>query len=385
MTEWLVPRLQPYRGTIFGEMSALAAATDSINLGQGFPDVDGPVAIIARAQAALAAGEGNQYPPAHGIPELRRAIADHQRHWYGLNVDPENEVVVTTGASEALAAIMLALLEPGDEVLAFEPYFDIYAPQVAMTGGSFITVPLAPGFRPDAAALAAACTSRTRMILINSPHNPTGAVYTEAELDAIGKVAIDHGLLIISDEAHEHIWFDGNRHTPIATRPQLAERTITVGSAGKSFSFTGWKVGWATGPPDLISAVRVARQHLSFVSGGPFQYAITDALALPDSFFDRVRNDLAIRRDIWCDGLSRLGIDVSVPQGTYFAISDVKPLGFDSGLAFCRELPHRAGVVAIPLADFARHPGCESLVRWAFCKQPTTLNEALARLQRAFT
>ena len=385
MTDWLTARLRPYRGTIFGEMSALAAATDSVNLGQGFPDTDGPPEIVAAAVRALTTGLGNQYPPAHGVPELRREIAEHQKRWYDIPIDPDTEVVVSTGASEALAAVMLALLEPGDEVLAFEPYFDIYAPQVSMAGGRLVTVALAPEFRPDTQALAAACSPRTKLILINSPHNPTGAVYTPTELDAIGRVAIEHDLLIVSDEAHEHIWFADHAHVPTGTRPGLADRTITIGSAGKTFSFTGWKVGWATGPADLIEAVRVARQHLSYVSGGPFQYAIAEALRLPDSYFDGLRKDLQERRDIWCTGLQDLGIDVSSPEGTYFAISDVQALGYSSGLDFCLDLPGRAGVVAIPLAGFASHPGCETLVRWAFCKRPEVLRQALSGLQRAFT
>jgi len=384
VTEYLVPRMRPYESTIFGEMSALAAATGSVNLGQGFPDTDGPTELIRVAADAMSAGRGNQYPAAHGTIELRRAIAAHQQRFYGLTVSADADVVVATGASEVLAAALMALVEAGDEVLLFEPYFDIYAAQIAMTGATRVTVPLGPGLRPDPVALRAAVTPRTRVLLINSPHNPTGIVYTANELDEIGRIAIDHDLIIISDEAYEHLWFDSAQHVPTATRPGLFDRTITVGSGGKTFSFTGWKVGWASGPTDLIRAVRVVRQHLSFVSGGPFQYAIAAGLAMPDSYFREFRAGLAAKRDRWCEGLADIGIDVNWPDGTYFAISDIRGLGYEDAQKFCRELPERAGVVAIPVSLFAHHPGCQTLVRWAFCKRVEVLDEALTRLRRAF-
>jgi N-succinyldiaminopimelate aminotransferase len=380
----LVSRLRPYVSTIFGEMSALANATGSVNLGQGFPDTDGPAELINIASRAMSSGLGNQYPPAHGLPELRRAIAAHQERYYGLTFDPETDVVVATGASEALAASLFALVGPGDEVVMFEPYFDIYAPQIAMAGATKVTVPLGPGFRPDTAALRAAVTPRTKLLLINSPHNPTGAVYTGAELDAIGAIAVEHDRVIVSDEAYEHLWYDNAEHVPIASRPGLADRTVTIGSGGKSFSFTGWKVGWATGPAQLIRAVRVARQHLSYVSSGPFQYAIAAGLGFPDSYFQGLRQTMSEKRDLWCVGLDRIGIDVNWPQGTYFATSDIRSLGYSDGVAFCRDLPTRAGVVAIPLQPFLHHAGHETLVRWAFCKRREVLDDALERMRRAF-
>ncbi|TAK70246.1 MAG: putative succinyldiaminopimelate transaminase DapC [Actinomycetota bacterium] len=382
----LVARMLPHATSVFGQMSALAARTGAINLGQGYPDTDGPDELKAIACQAISDGRGNQYPPAHGLPQLRDAIAAHQQRWYGLSVDPADGVVVGTGASEILAAALLALLEPGDEVLVFEPWFDIYAAGIALAGGVRVSVPLvAPAFRPDLAALRAAVTARTRLILLNSPHNPTGVVFTAAELTEIARIAVDHDLLVVSDEAYEHLWFDEHRHIPIATLPGMAERTLTVGSGGKSFSFTGWKVGWGSGPADLVGAVRVVRQHLSYVSGGPFQWAMAAGLELPDSYFENLRASLQSRRDLFCDGLTGLGLPVEQPQGTYFVTTDVRPLGYDDGVAFCDELPERAGVAAIPVRVLCDDPEvAATTVRWTFCKRPEVLTTALDRLRAAF-
>ncbi|MEK9811383.1 MAG: aminotransferase class I/II-fold pyridoxal phosphate-dependent enzyme, partial [Candidatus Nanopelagicales bacterium] len=257
---------------------------------QGFPDTAGPEEVNDIAQAAIRDGRGNQYPPVHGLPDLRTAIAEHQQRFYGMTVDPDTEVVVTTGASEAIQSSLLAFAETGDEVVVFEPWFDLYATGIALANATRVSVPLRPPtFRPDIDALRAAITPATRVILINTPHNPTGVVFTVEELQAIATIAIEHDLIVISDEAYEHLWFDDHQHVPIATLPGMAERTVTIGSAGKSFSFTGWKIGWATGPAPLIRAVRAVRQHLSYVSGGPFHYAIAHALRMPDSYYDDFR------------------------------------------------------------------------------------------------
>ncbi|HEX6932024.1 MAG TPA: pyridoxal phosphate-dependent aminotransferase [Streptosporangiaceae bacterium] len=374
-------RLAGLGTTIFAEMSELAVATGSVNLGQGFPDTDGP-ALIARAAAdAIMSGRGNQYPPGTGVPELRAAIAAHQRRFYDLSVDPGSEVLVTAGATEAIAASLLALTEPGDEVIAFEPYYDSYAACIAMAGGVRVPVTLrAPDFRPDLDALGAAITSRTRLILLNSPHNPTGAVFTRSELSAIAELACAHDLLVISDEVYEHMVFDGE-HIPIASLPGMRERTVSISSAAKTFSFTGWKIGWITGTPELVTAVRTVKQFLTFVSGGPFQYAIAEALAMPRDYFTSVAGGLASRRDLMCDGLAAAGFEVYRPAGTYFITTDIRPFGDVSGLDFCRKLPYRAGVVAIPSVVFYDNTDAGQFqVRFAFCKKEEVLKEALTRL-----
>jgi len=372
--------------SVFAEMSALAVATGAVNLGQGFPDTDGPQLLKDVAAQAIEQGRGNQYPPAHGVPELRAAIAAHQHRFYNITIDPASDVVVATGASEALASIFLAMVSPGDEVIVFEPWFDVYVAGISLAGGVRVPVALnGPGLRPDLTALAAAITPRTRMIVVNSPHNPTGTVLTPHERAEIARLAIEHNLLVISDEAYEHMWFDGHPHVPMATLPGMHERTITVGSGGKMFSFTGWKVGWATGPADLIAAVRIVRQHLSFVSGGPFQYAMAIGLELPDEYFEGFRLTLQSRRDQLTAGLSDLGMTVVPSEGTYYVTTDVRPLGYTDGMTFCRELPHRAGVVAIPHQAFCDNPEIGApYVRWAFCKQESVLDEAIGRLSAAF-
>jgi N-succinyldiaminopimelate aminotransferase len=379
-------RLEGLGTTIFAEMSARAVATGSINLGQGFPDRDGPPQIARAAADAILAGRGNQYPPGPGVPELRRAVTGHQQRFYDLDYDPDTEVLVTAGATEAVAAALLALVEPGDEVIAFEPYYDSYAANIAMAGGTRVPVTLRPpGFRPDLDELAKAITPRTRLILLNSPHNPTGAVFTRDELAAIAALATQNDLLVVTDEVYEHLVFHGE-HVPIAQFPGMRERTVTISSAGKTFSFTGWKIGWATATPDLVTAVRTAKQFLTYVSGGPFQYAIAEALALPDSYYATLLAGLRAQRDLLTRGLAEIGFEVYPPQGTYFVTTDIAPLGERDGLEFCRSLPERAGVVAIPSSVFYDDKqAARTQVRFAFCKRPEVLTEALTRLKAFLT
>ncbi len=374
-------RLEGLGTTIFAEMSAKAVATGSINLGQGFPDTDGPAAVARAAAAAVLEGRGNQYPPGAGIPELRAAVVDHQRHFYGLSYDPDTEVLVTAGATEAIAAALLALLEPGDEVIAFEPYYDSYTANIAMAGAVRVPVTLRPpDFRPDLDALRAAVTDRTRLILLNTPHNPTGAVFTRSELAAVAQLAVERDLLVVTDEVYEHLTY-GVEHIPIVTFPGMAERTVSISSAGKTFSFTGWKIGWVTGTPELVNAVRTTKQFLTYVSGGPFQYAVASALALPDSYYVSLADDLRAKRDLLGTGLAEIGFDVYQPDGTYFITTDIASLGEKDGIEFCRSLPERCGVVAIPSVVFYDHEEAgRTQVRFAFCKRQEVLAEALARL-----
>lgn len=375
-------RLDGLGTTVFAEMSALALATGSVNLGQGFPDTDGPVEVADAAVRAIREGR-NQYPPGPGIPELRQAVADHQQRFYGLQVDPDTEVVVTTGATEAIAASMLALVDAGDEVVALEPFYDSYAASIAMAGGVRVPVTLrAPDFRLDVDRLRAAVTDRTRLLLLNSPHNPTGTVLDRTELAAVASLAVERDLTVITDEVYEHMTYDA-AHVPLATLPGMAERTLTISSAGKTFSFTGWKVGWATGPAHLTRALLTAKQFITYVSGAPFQPAVAEGLRLPDSYFEELGKSLRGKRDRLVDGLRSVGFEVFVPQGTYFVTADVRPLGYDDGVEFCRDLPHKAGVVAIPHQVFyddieAGRP----LVRFAFCKRDAVLDEAVSRLGR---
>jgi N-succinyldiaminopimelate aminotransferase len=384
-------RLTEFGTTIFAEMSALALRTGSINLGQGFPDTDGPEEVREAAVRALRDGRGNQYPPGPGVPELRTAIAAHQERRYGLSYDPDAEVLVTAGATEAIAASLLALLEPGDEVIAFEPYYDSYAACIAMAGGTRVPVTLRPyegSFRLDLDELRAAVTDRTRLLLVNTPHNPTGTVLTREELTAIAELAVERDLLVVTDEVYEHLVFDEAEHIPLATFPGMRERTVTIGSAGKTFSFTGWKVGWVTAPSALVSAIRSAKQFLTYVSSGPFQYAVAEALALPDSYFTAFREDMLAKRDLLAAGLTDAGFKVFKPAGTYFITTDIRPLSAvlseeGDGFAFCRSLPERVGVVAIPNAVFYDHREAGApFVRFAFCKRAEVLKEAVERLRR---
>jgi N-succinyldiaminopimelate aminotransferase len=374
-------RLDGFGTTIFAEMSALAVATGAVNLGQGFPDTDGPVEVLEAAIAAMRAGQ-NQYPPGPGIPDLRHAVAEHQQHWYGLTYDPDTEVLVTAGATEAIAAALLSLLEPGDEVIAFEPYYDSYAACIAMAGAERRPITLrAPGFAFDPDDLRRAVTPRTRLILLNSPHNPTGKVFSPDELQAIADVAIEHDLLVITDDVYEHLVFDGPHH-PLATLPGMRERTVMISSGGKTFSFTGWKIGWVCSTPELVTAVRTVKQFLTYVSGAPFQPAIATGLRLPDAYFEEFASDLRAKRDRLCAGLEEAGFTVFRPQGTYFVTTDIRSLGETDGMAFCRALPERCGVVAVPNVVF--YDDVEEgrpLVRFAFCKRDEVIDEAIARLK----
>jgi N-succinyldiaminopimelate aminotransferase len=377
VTNPLVERMRGFGTTIFAEMSALAVRTDSVNLGQGFPDTDGPASLLEAAAEAIRTGH-NQYPPGPGIPQLRAAIAAHQRRYYGLEFDPDTEVLVTAGATEAIAASLMALAGPADEVVVFEPYYDSYAASIALGGATRRTVTLHrddDGWTFDLSALEAAITPRCKAILLNTPHNPTGKVFTVDELQAIGELAQRHDLVVIADEVYEHLTFDGRTHIPIATLPGMRERTVTISSAGKTFSVTGWKIGWVCAPAPLLTAVRTVKQFLTFVNGAPFQPAIAAALS---GDLDSLSVPLEKQRDLLCTGLRELGFDVAVPQATYFATVDV---GRDA-LEFCRELPQRAGVVAIPSSVFYDSDAGRRFVRFAFCKRPEVLQEALARLSR---
>lgn len=374
--EPLVERMRGFGTTIFAEMSALAVQTGSINLGQGFPDTDGPPALLEAACAAIRGGR-NQYPPGPGIPELRAAIAAHQQQHYGLTFDPDTEILVTAGATEAIAATIMGLAGPGDEVVVFEPYYDSYAACISLGGAQRRTVTLerdGAGWGFDPQPLRAAITANTKAILVNTPHNPTGKVYTREELQTIADIAIEHDLVVIADEVYEHLTFDGHRHIPIATLPGMRDRTVTISSAGKTFSVTGWKIGWICAAPPLLTAARTVKQFLTYVSGGPFQYAVASMLT-GDVSAPAVA--LAHQRDLLCTGLAQLGFDVVVPQATYFATVDV---GRD-GIAFCRELPERERVVAIPSQVFYDSTAGDRYVRFAFCKRPEVLADALQRMR----
>ena len=378
---YLNRRLQEFGTTIFAEMSALAVATGSINLGQGFPDTDGPDIVKRAAIAAIEAGH-NQYPPGIGVPVLREAIAAHQARFYGLTYDPDTEVLVTAGATEAIAAAILALCEPDDEVVTFEPYYDSYAACIALAGARRKVVTLrAPDFGFDPGELRRAITPRTKLVLLNSPHNPTGKVFTRAELELIAELAIAHDLLVVTDEVYEHLVYSGE-HVPLATLPGMRDRTVTISSGGKTFSFTGWKIGWTCATPSLTDAVKTAKQFLTYVNGGPFQYAIATGLDLGDDYYAGFLAGMRDRRDRLCAGLADAGFDVFEPQGTYFVTTDIRPLGADDGIAFCRSLPERCGVVAVPSVVFYDDKAAGApLVRWACCKRPEVLDEAVARLK----
>ena len=378
----LVERMAGFGTTIFAEMSELAARTGAINLGQGFPDVDGHPAVIDAAVRAMRSGH-NQYPPGPGVPELRRAIAAHQSRRYGIDVDPDTEVLVTTGATEGIAASILALCGPGDEVVTFEPYFDSYAAVIALAGAQRRVVTLrAPDFAVDVDAVAASITPRTKVLLLNSPHNPTGAVFSDDEMTALAELCVRHDLIAVSDEVYEHLTFDGIAHRPFCTFPGMADRTLTISSAGKTFSFTGWKVGWVTGPGPLVAATRTVKQFLTYVSGGPFQYAVAEALELPGSVIGDLRDSLESKRDRLSDGLEAAGFETYRPSGTYFVTVDVRSVGWDDGVEFCRMLPERVGVVAIPNSVFHDSDAGRSQVRFAFCKRDEVLDDAVDRLAK---
>lgn len=373
--------MQGFGSTIFAEMTGLANEHGALNLGQGFPDTDGPQEILDAAKAAIDAGR-NQYPPGAGVPELLDAVAAHQKRFYGIDLDPARQVLVTVGATEAIAATILALCEPGDEVVTFEPYYDSYAASIALAGAVRRTSVLRfPDFAVDEASLRAAFSSRTRLVLLNTPHNPTGKVFTRDELDLICSLAREFDAWVVTDEVYEHLVFDGLNHIPVATLPGMAERTLTISSAGKTFSVTGWKVGWLSGPAEVVTAVRSVKQFLTYVGSGPFQPAVALGLGLGDDVYAGLSRSMEGKRDVLVEALRGIGLDVAVPQGTYFVVADVAPLGATDALAFCRELPARAGVAGVPVSVF--HDDVEAartLVRFAFCKQDEVLREAAVRL-----
>ncbi|MER7013233.1 pyridoxal phosphate-dependent aminotransferase [Saccharopolyspora sp. NPDC000359] len=385
-TPALTTRLRPFTSTIFAEITELARRTGAVNLGQGFPDTDGPEGMLRVAQEAIANGV-NQYPPGAGEPDLRAAISEHRAARYGIEHRPEDEVLVTVGATEALTAAMLALVEPGDEVVLIEPYYDSYPVAVAMAGGVRRTVALRQGpdhrFELDLDALRATVGPQTRALVLNSPHNPTGTVFTDAELAAIAEVCREHDVIAITDEVYEHLLFDGREHHPLATLPGMAERTLSTSSVGKSFSATGWKIGWICGPAELVAAVRAAKQFMTFVGGAPFQPAVAHALRNELDWVEQLRKDLQRKRDRLADGLTEAGFDVLTSEGTYFICADVRPLGFDDGEQLCRSLPERIGLAAIPVQVFCDNPDpAKHLVRFAFCKKDEVLEEAITRLHR---
>ena len=382
----LLPRLQPFTSTIFAEMTELAARTGAVNLGQGFPDTDGPAGMLEVARSAIASGH-NQYPPGSGIPELRTAVAEYQAARYNLRYDPDTEVLITVGATEAISAALLALVGHGDEVLLIEPYYDSYPAAVALAGASRRCVPLtADGdrFALDIDALAAAITPATRVLVLNSPHNPTGTVLQRGELQALAALVVEHDLLVITDEVYEHLVFDAVQHLPIATFPGMAQRTLSVSSAGKTFSVTGWKIGWVCGPAQLVAAVRAVKQFVTFVGGAPFQPAVAHALRVEHDWVAAHRRALERKQQRLAAGLRTAGFGVRRSEGTYFVCADVRPLGYPDGLRFCRELPARAGVVAVPVQVFVDDPlPWRHLVRFAFCKREEVLDEAITRLASA--
>jgi N-succinyldiaminopimelate aminotransferase len=370
------------RPSIFAEMSALAVATGAINLGQGFPEEDGPPEVLEAAQKAIRDGI-NQYPPGRGMPVLLNAIAEHQHRFYDLRFDPDTEILVTAGATEALAATILALASDGDEVVTFEPFYDSYGAVIALSGARHVTVPLrAPDFQPDLDELRTAITDKTRLIIVNDPHNPTGSVFTAETLELIVECATEHGSLIVTDEVYEHLTF-GFPHIPIATLPGARERTISISSGGKSFNTTGWKVGWITAPSELLNAILAVKQFLTYVNGAPFQPAIATGLGLPDTYFRHAAGVLQGKRDLLTAGLERVGFHVTHPQGGYFVLADAAPLGFADAAALCRTLPALAGVVAVPVSAFVRDDHAEnyaSLVRFAYCKKMESIERASIQL-----
>ena len=381
----LTSKLAGFGTTIFAEMSALAVETGAINLGQGFPDTDGPPEVLDAAVAAIRDGV-NQYPPGLGAPELRRAIADHQLRFYGIELDPATEIVVTAGATEALAGALLGMLDAGDVVVVFEPMYDSYQACIALAGARAVPVLLAPDTEGryvfDPADLRAAVSERTKLILLNTPHNPTGKVFTVDELATIAEVALERDLIVVTDEVYEHLLFDGRRHVPISTLPSMADRTLTISSGGKTFHTTGWKIGWMTGPEPLVTAARTAKQFLTYVSGAPFQPAMAVGLALPDAYFDRLVAELQTARDHLVAGLRGAGFTTFEPEATYFATVDIRPVDpTGDGMAFCRSLPQRCGVVAVPNEVFyARPEHGRHLVRFACCKRLEVIDAAVERL-----
>ncbi|WP_066642335.1 pyridoxal phosphate-dependent aminotransferase [Serinicoccus hydrothermalis] len=382
MSDPLVQRLRPFGTSVFAEMTQRALEFDAVNLGQGFPDTDGPLEM--REIAARGLREGlNQYAPARGLPALREAVAEHQDRWYGIPLDPRSQVLVTVGATEAIAATLIALVEPGEEVVLVEPSYDSYGAAVAMAGGVRRTVQLRfPDLRLDLDALRATVTDRTRVLVLNTPHNPTGKVFTREELEGVAAIAREHDLVVLADEVYEHLVFDGLTHTPIATLPGMFERTLTVSSVGKTFSLTGWKTGWVSGPQHLVDAVAAVKQFLTFVGVTHVQPAVAHGLRMPDDFFTGFAAQLQAKRDLLVEALSEVDVPVSPCQGSYFVIADLAGHGVDDAVEFCRRMPEDLGLVGVPVSVFCDDPEpVRSLVRFAFCKQDEVLREAARRLQ----
>lgn len=381
-----VARLRPFASTIFAEMTELAVRHGAVNLGQGFPDSDGPAGMLEVARQAIADGF-NQYPPGRGVPALRQAIAADRARRYGTHYDPDSQVLVTVGATEAIAATVLGLVEPGQEVVLIEPYYDSYAAAIAMAGAQRRTARLVPdgdGFALDLDSLRAAITPNTRLLMVNSPHNPTGAVLSRADLTAIARLAIEHDLIVMSDEAYEHLYFDGHQHISISTLPGMAERTVVISSAAKTFSVTGWKIGWACAPAPLLDAVLAAKQFLTFVGGGPFQPAVAHALQNEQQWVAALRDTISEKRLRLSAALREAGFGVKRSDGTYFVCADITPLGATDAYAFCRELPARLGVAAVPVSVFADDKASwNHLIRFTFCKKEETLAEGVRRLRAA--
>lgn len=379
--------------SIFTEMTELARRTGAVNLGQGVPDLDSPASLLADVSKAVLAGD-NQYPPALGLPALRDAVAAHQRRRYGLVYEPAGsagsagEVLVTTGATEALASAFLALTGPGDEVVAFDPCYDAYPAGARLSGARLVAVPLVPDadgrFALDPDALRAAVTPRTRVLVLNTPHNPAGTVFTRAELATIAEICAARDLTVVTDEVYEHLTYDGAEHVTIAALPGMRERTLTISSAGKTFNVTGWKVGWVCGPARLVAAVAAVKQWLTYASGTPYQAALARALDTAEEWAAGLRQTLREGRDLLAGGLTRAGLRPYRAEAGYFLQADIRPLGLghEDGARFCRELPERAGVVAIPTSAF-RHAAADPapwLVRFSFCRRHDALREAAERL-----
>ena len=388
-TDPLTQKLAGFGTTIFAEMSALAVETGAINLGQGFPDTDGPAEVLDAAVEAIRAGI-NQYPPGPGMPQLREAIAEHQQRWYGLDLDPSSQIVVTAGATEALAGALLGMLDAGDEVVVFEPMYDSYQAGIALADARAVPVLLAPGddgrYTFDADELAGAVSDRTKMILLNTPHNPTGKVFTRDELELIARLAIERDLIVVTDEVYEHLLFDGREHVPMATLPNMFERTLTISSGGKTFHTTGWKIGWMSGPEPLVNAAKTAKQFLTYVNGAPFQPAMAVGLTLPDPYFTGLAATLQTARDHLVAGLRSAGFVAYEPEATYFTTVDIRPVEpSGDGVSFCRSLPERCGVVAVPNEVFyARPEHGRHLVRFACCKRLDVIDDAVAKLVEGF-
>ncbi|WP_128646376.1 pyridoxal phosphate-dependent aminotransferase, partial [Rhodococcus sp. BS-15] len=378
-------RLRPFASTIFAEMTALAVEKKAVNLGQGFPDTDGPPAMLETAREAIASGL-NQYSPGPGMPVLRAAIADDRAARFGLRYDPDSQILVTVGATEAISATLLGLIESGDDVLLIEPFYDSYAAAIALAGATRTAVPLVSdgnGWTVDTDALEHAIGPRTRMLIVNSPHNPTGTVFDRDTMIRIADIAVTHDLLVLTDEVYEHLTFDGTVHTPIATLPGMFERTVTVSSAAKTFNATGWKTGWALGPAELIDAVRAAKQFMTFVGGTPFQPAVAYALEHEQAWIAQMRDGLQRKRDTLSAALAATGADVKYSAGTYFVCADIAPIGRGDAYEFCRALPDLVGVAAVPVTAFVDEPTpWKSLVRFAFCKQDKVLADAAERLRK---